>query len=479
MPQLVLYRVGFLAIALLNAAEVRVAGGAPIGNTIVVVAALVAFRLMAGPAPGLDLSTAEQTVLGLGGTLGVAAFVGIPAVALWRSGFHLRPRLAPRDPGVRRLLGLSGWAVLHTLVPPLPPRRGDRVGGRSRGRRGRLLRRLLRVPRRTASSLSPAHGRPARAGSRRRRRRRAGVRSGHAWAFDSLSVWVLPVTAALVALAHPVVQVVAFGQADQGDGVALMAAGISSLALGLLASPLVRLLAAAWYALEDSRTPALAPGGLGCGRRRVHGGGGARGRRRRQGLRAGPGPQRSVRPGVGGPPGRAAPATGAAAAAAITPGVAGPRRGHWRAGVADHGRLGPERSDGHRGRSGGGGRGRGGAIYWFAVTWLHLVPEGVPSAARHERLLGLCVVVGSVLLLAPCTAGASEREVDRVLVVSIPTVRWDDLDRGATPNLDRLLAESAIADLSTRAVVRETTAGDGYTTMGAGTRARGEPDVDG
>jgi putative peptidoglycan lipid II flippase len=62
----------------------------------------------------------------------------------------------------------------------------------------------------------------------------------------------------MVALARPAMEVVAFGQADSGDGVALMAAGVAGLALGLPAYGAFRLLAAAWYALDDSRTPAIA-----------------------------------------------------------------------------------------------------------------------------------------------------------------------------------------------------------------------------
>lgn len=53
-------------------------------------------------------------------------------------------------------------------------------------------------------------------------------------------------------------EVVAFGQADAGDGIDLMAAGIAGLALGLPAYGAFRLLAGAWYALDDSRTPAVA-----------------------------------------------------------------------------------------------------------------------------------------------------------------------------------------------------------------------------
>ena len=78
------------------------------------------------------------------------------------------------------------------------------------------------------------------------------------WSLSTLGVVVLPVAALMVVLAEPAMEVVAFGQADAGDGVALMAAGVAGLALGLPAYGAFRLLAAAWYALDDSRTPALA-----------------------------------------------------------------------------------------------------------------------------------------------------------------------------------------------------------------------------
>ena len=79
---------------------------------------MLVFRGLAGPDPGLDLDAGEQLVLALGGTLGVAAFVAVPAIGLRRSGFRLRlgaPARAGRDAEVRSVLGLSGWAALqHT-----------------------------------------------------------------------------------------------------------------------------------------------------------------------------------------------------------------------------------------------------------------------------------------------------------------------------------------------------------------------------
>ncbi|MEW6477476.1 MAG: lipid II flippase MurJ, partial [Actinomycetota bacterium] len=96
-PQVLLYALGAVSTAVLHAKRhFTVTAVAPIGNTVLMVICLVTFRALHGPGtPGFDLSVGERWALGAAGTLGVAAFVGIPAVALWRTGFRLRPR-APR-----------------------------------------------------------------------------------------------------------------------------------------------------------------------------------------------------------------------------------------------------------------------------------------------------------------------------------------------------------------------------------------------
>jgi hypothetical protein len=89
-------------------------------------------------------------------------------------------------------------------------------------------------------------------------------------------------------------------------------------------------------------------------------------------------------------------------------------------------------------------------------------------------LVGATCVLG---VLAP-VAGAAPRGADapraeRVLVLSIPVVSWEDVNTHDLPNLDRLLDRSAIASLATRTITRTLDLADGYVTMGAGTRAVG------
>jgi putative peptidoglycan lipid II flippase len=74
---------------------------------------------------------------------------------------------------------------------------------------------------------------------------------------DHMAVLVIPVSAALVALALPFMRVVVFGRAA-GTGVELLAAGLASLSVGLYPYGAFLLFARAYYALDDSRTPALA-----------------------------------------------------------------------------------------------------------------------------------------------------------------------------------------------------------------------------
>ncbi len=257
-PQVLLYALGTVAIAVLYAKRRFVITAiAPIGNTIMIVAGLVVFRLLAGGSTDLDLSSAERLVLALSGTLGVAAFVGIPALALRRTGFRLRPRLGRGDAAVNRLMRLSGWAILqHAQIGLLLGAAivlGNSVEGGTVAYQVAWVFFLapygvLAQPIHTAIlpelSLDAArHDLDAFARSLR-------------WSLDAMAVLVVPVSAAMIALARPGMIVVAFGEASE-NGIDLLTAGVASLAIGLFPYGVFLLLARAYYALGDSRTPAI------------------------------------------------------------------------------------------------------------------------------------------------------------------------------------------------------------------------------
>jgi putative peptidoglycan lipid II flippase len=259
LPQIVLYAWAAIATAVLYARRhFAITAAAPIANTVVMVGALVVFRIVAGPDPTLQLSSTERLLLAIAGTGGVVGFVGVLVVAARRAGFSLRPRWVGRDPALGRLLRLSGWGALLNTNAGLLLGAAIVVGGSVAG--GVVAYQvafvfflapyaILSQPISTAIlpelSLEAEHG----AGP--------GFTACVRAALDRMAVLVVPVSAALVALALPIMRAVVFGRAA-GDGAELLAAGLAGLSIGLYPYGAFLLFARAYYALDDSRTPALA-----------------------------------------------------------------------------------------------------------------------------------------------------------------------------------------------------------------------------
>lgn len=75
--------------------------------------------------------------------------------------------------------------------------------------------------------------------------------------------------------------------------------------------------------------------------------------------------------------------------------------------------------------------------------------------------------------------GAVPRHPRRLLILSVPTLTWTDLDDNPAPTLTRLLDDAAVADLTTRGDRQAARIGAAYVTIGAGTRAAGDEPTDG
>lgn len=95
------------------------------------------------------------------------------------------------------------------------------------------------------------------------------------------------------------------------------------------------------------------------------------------------------------------------------------------------------------------------------------------TTRRGLALVGAVLVLASALLGGVPGARGSEHDdgARRVLVVSLPHVTWSDIEAADAPHLRRLLDDSAVANLAVRVRRLETRPHDGYTTIGAGTRA--------
>jgi putative peptidoglycan lipid II flippase len=258
-PQILLYAYGAIATAVLYARRrFAITAAAPIASSLVVIVCLVAFRIQAGPHPGFDLTGRERFLLAVAGTGGAAAFVGVLAIACRATGFRLRPQRPDRDPAVRRLLGLSFWGVFLNagtgLLLAAALVIGNSVAGGVVAYQAAFVfflapYAILAQPILTA--ILPEISREAARGDLEAFA--ASVRR----ALDSMALLVVPVSIAFVVSARPAMTVIAFGAIDR-HGVELLAAGVASLGIGLYAYGAFLLSARAYYALGDSRTPAIA-----------------------------------------------------------------------------------------------------------------------------------------------------------------------------------------------------------------------------
>jgi hypothetical protein len=91
---------------------------------------------------------------------------------------------------------------------------------------------------------------------------------------------------------------------------------------------------------------------------------------------------------------------------------------------------------------------------------------------RRAGLVALFVVLAGAGVIVPHPARAAETpHARRLLLLSMPSVTYDDLELAELPNISKVLDDSAIADLSVRGARRQPGIGDGYVTIGAGARA--------
>lgn len=252
-PQLVFYGIGAIAIAVLQAQRRFIAGAvAPVASSVVLLVTMAIFRLLAGPDPGLSLSLAARLTLALGGTLAVVAFVAIPVAAVWTSGMRFYPSLRWR--GTVPVLRASLWAVvLHAGLGALLGAAlisGNAVAG------GVVAFQVawtfflapyavLAQPIHTAilPELTLEANQPDAFA--------ASVR----WSLAGMARLLIPVSALLFAFARPLMEVLAFGNAEEGTR--LLATALAWLAVGLFPYGALLLATRAFFALGDTRTPAV------------------------------------------------------------------------------------------------------------------------------------------------------------------------------------------------------------------------------
>ncbi|MGW1146201.1 murein biosynthesis integral membrane protein MurJ [Streptomyces sp. NPDC002454] len=238
----------------------------PVLNNVVVIAV---FALYLAVGAGGTLTAGERALLGWGTTAGIAvqALALVPALRAAR--FRWRPRFDWRGGGLARPLRSAGWLVLLVLtnqaaywvVTRLATTAGERAAalgsdggvGFSAYNNAYLL---WAVPHGivTVSLVTALVPRMSRAAAEDDP---AAVRRDVSGALRTCAAAIVPAACALFALAEPIMALVfQYGRTDAGD-TAAMALTLMAFAPGLVAFSGQYVLARAFYALSDTRTPFL------------------------------------------------------------------------------------------------------------------------------------------------------------------------------------------------------------------------------
>jgi putative peptidoglycan lipid II flippase len=259
MPQIVLYGLGAVATGLLNAHR-RFAAPmfAPILNNIVVIAAFLTFAFMPGGENPAEITVAQKLVLGVGTTAGVAAMTFALWPSLRRLGFRFRWHLDWRDEAVRKLLRLSGWVVAYVVINQVGLLFVILLAGGVRGGFTayqaafiffQLPHAIFSVSLMTA--LLPSLSRDW------QERDLAGFRRDLAQGIRGSAFVVVPAAAGYVVLATPIVRLLLEHGVAGPQSTELVAGVLRFFALGLFSFSAFMLFLRAFYAMQDTRTPAL------------------------------------------------------------------------------------------------------------------------------------------------------------------------------------------------------------------------------
>ncbi|HEX2030653.1 MAG TPA: murein biosynthesis integral membrane protein MurJ, partial [Actinomycetota bacterium] len=263
MPQILLYGMGSVATSLLNAhRRFAVPMFAPVLNNIVVIASMLLFASLPTPGPGLpaadNISMAQKLILGVGTTAGVAAMTFALWPSLRRIGFRWGWALRFRHEAVRKLIRLSGWAVAYVAMNQVGLLfviilAGGRQGGYTAYTAAFIFFQLpyaifsVSIMTALLPSLSEHWVRGDRDSFRQTLAR--GVRAS--------AFVVVPAAAGYVVLARPIVRLLLEHGVATTASTRLVASVLVFFSLGLFSFSAFLLFLRAFYAMQDTRTPAL------------------------------------------------------------------------------------------------------------------------------------------------------------------------------------------------------------------------------
>jgi putative peptidoglycan lipid II flippase len=263
LPQVLFYGVGALLGAWLNThGRFGPPMWAPVLNNVVVIGSLVVFALLPGPdhLTSGSITDTQVAVLGIGVTLGIVAQTVALLPALRATGLRLVPRLDLRGTGLGQAGRLARWTFFYVVCNQLVLLVVVNLASGAPKDRGypsytnafllwQLPHAVVAVS--VITALLPAMSRAAHDG------RLDVLRAQLDRGLRTTTALMVPAATALVVLGVPVATTV-FGHGRTSlDQARFMGELLAVFACGLVAFSTYQLQLRAFYALQDTRTPAL------------------------------------------------------------------------------------------------------------------------------------------------------------------------------------------------------------------------------
>ncbi|WP_250279871.1 murein biosynthesis integral membrane protein MurJ [Frankia sp. Cppng1_Ct_nod] len=260
LPQVIFYGLGATIGAILNVRQSFAAPMfAPVLNNLIVITTCMVFIFVPGPRPptATGISAGQITVLAGGTTLGVVVMTFALLPSLRAVGFRYRPRLDLSHPGLRRAMRLAGWTLLYVAVSQVGYLVIVRLASSATAytvytygyQIFQLPYAIIAVS--VITALLPRMS--AHAADDRNDLVRQDLSTGMRLA----SVVIVPAALALLALGRPIAITVFNHGAVSHAGASQIGDTLAAFAIALVPFSLFQVQLRAFYAHQDSRTPAL------------------------------------------------------------------------------------------------------------------------------------------------------------------------------------------------------------------------------
>ncbi|WP_238009453.1 murein biosynthesis integral membrane protein MurJ [Dactylosporangium sp. AC04546] len=265
LPQILFYGMSAAAGAVLNIrGRFAAPMWAPVANSLIVTAVGLLYFVVGGATSMQALTTPQVLLLSLGTSAGVFAQMALVMSALARSGFPFRPRLDPRGIGMRRIVRLGGWMLLSVAAAQVlfaVATRSASISGPGGISAYQNAYALFQMPFAviTLSVMTVLLPRLSHSAALLDQRR---ITDDLSLGIRLAVVAIAPLAAAMVALGPQLAAVLfAHGRSDP-SAVGLLGTVMAAFGLALVPFSGYAILLRGFYAMQDTRTPALITSGV-------------------------------------------------------------------------------------------------------------------------------------------------------------------------------------------------------------------------